>query len=314
MVLGCAGLTTGLLHALLDVDDFSGYAAGSGWVDQVSGTVEAAVLGICALFLLIPAAFGYLLIMLVREAALLILTATLPIAAAGALGDGTRAWMWKAVRWFLAACLTAPLLALVLGLGVQIARAAFPDARQTEHRCPRRPAHGRGRCSGDTRPTQPARRHPGHRRQRRDGGRGLRHHAGRLLLPDGPVPAARLRRPRHRLGRLLPSAMAANGGVAGLLPAHRPHEPAPGAATQPAADGARPARTPPTPRPPTGSSPSRAHALPAAGTVIGGAMNAHRRPWPSTAPPPAPTSWARQASATPATTTDADPPCEAPTR
>ena len=71
--------------------------------NQVVGTVQAAVLGVCALFLLIPAAFGYLLIMLVREAALLILTATMPIAAAGALGEGTKAWMWKSVRWFLAA-------------------------------------------------------------------------------------------------------------------------------------------------------------------------------------------------------------------
>ena len=64
---------------------------------------------------MIPAAFGYLLIMLVREAALLILTATMPIAAAGALGDGTKAWMWKSIRWFVAACLTSPLLALVVG-------------------------------------------------------------------------------------------------------------------------------------------------------------------------------------------------------
>ena len=75
--------------------------------------------------------------MLVREAALLVLTATMPIAAAGALGEGTRAWMWKSIRWFLAACLTAPLLALVLGIGVQITRAAFPDGARShdnEHR------------------------------------------------------------------------------------------------------------------------------------------------------------------------------------
>lgn len=86
-----------------------------------------------ALFLVIPAAFGYLLIMLVREAALLILVATMPIAAAGALGDGTRPWMWKSIRWFVAACLTSPLLALVVGLGVQISRASFPEATRTAH-------------------------------------------------------------------------------------------------------------------------------------------------------------------------------------
>lgn len=128
LIVGCAGLTRGLLSTLLDVPGFSGYSASAGLPNQVAGTVEAAVLGLCALFLVIPAAFGYLLVMLVREAALLILVATMPIAAAGALGEGTRSWMWKSIRWFVAACLTAPLLALVVGLGVQIARAAFPEA------------------------------------------------------------------------------------------------------------------------------------------------------------------------------------------
>lgn len=132
LVVGCAGLTRGLLSELLNVPAFSGYSASAGMPNQVVGTVQAAVLGVCALFLVIPAAFGYLLIMLVREAALLILTATMPIAAAGALGDGTKAWMWKSIRWFIAACLTSPLLALVVGIGVQISRAAFPEAGQAQ--------------------------------------------------------------------------------------------------------------------------------------------------------------------------------------
>ena len=127
LILGCAGLTRGLLHEMLNVESFAGYAASAGMTNHVTGTVQSAVLGVCSLFLLIPAAFGYLLIMLVREAGLMILTATMPIAAAGALGDGTKAWMWKSIRWFTAASLTAPLLALVVGLGVQISRAAFPD-------------------------------------------------------------------------------------------------------------------------------------------------------------------------------------------
>lgn len=126
LIVGSAGLTKGLLHTLLGVDGFRGYSASAGLPDHVGGTVEAAVLGLCALFMLIPASFGYLMIMLVREAGLMILTATMPIAAAGALGDGTKAWMWKSVRWFVAACLTAPLLALVVGVGVQISKAAFP--------------------------------------------------------------------------------------------------------------------------------------------------------------------------------------------
>ncbi|MEO7844421.1 MAG: hypothetical protein ABIR82_03710 [Nocardioides sp.] len=131
LVLACAGLTTGLLDLLLGVEEFSGYQTGAGWPDEVGGTVAATALGFTSLFLLLPAGFGYVLIMLVREGALLILAATMPIAAAGALGEGTKSWMWKSIRWFLAACLTAPLLALVLGLGVQITRASFPDANGT---------------------------------------------------------------------------------------------------------------------------------------------------------------------------------------
>jgi len=127
LIVGCAGLTKALLQELLNVDGFAGYTASAGMPNQVSGTVQAAVLGICSLFMVIPASFGYLLIMLVREAGLLILTATMPIAAAGALGEGTKAWMWKSIRWFVAACLTAPFLALVIGVSVQISRAAFTD-------------------------------------------------------------------------------------------------------------------------------------------------------------------------------------------
>jgi type IV secretion system protein TrbL len=127
IITGTSGLTEGLLDTLLGVDSFSGYAAGDGFVDTVSGTVEAATLGVCSLFVLVPAAFGHIVIMLVRSAALLILTATMPIAAAGALSDGTKSWMWKSIRWFLACALMEPLLALVLGLGTQFAWAGMPD-------------------------------------------------------------------------------------------------------------------------------------------------------------------------------------------
>lgn len=126
LIFASAGLTRGLLHELLGVESFAGYSASAGMTNQVTGTVQAAVLGLSALFMLIPASFAYLIIMLVREAGLMILTATMPIAAAGALGEGTKAWMWKSVRWFVAACLIAPLLALVVGIGVQISHAAFP--------------------------------------------------------------------------------------------------------------------------------------------------------------------------------------------
>ncbi|UUW92497.1 type IV secretion system protein [Pimelobacter simplex] len=127
LIAGASGLTKGILDTLLGVDSFSGYAAGDGFVDTVSGTTQAATLGLCALFILIPAAFGHMVIMLVRSAALLILTATMPIAAAGALSEGTKSWMWKSIRWFLACVLIEPLLALVIGMGTQFAWAGMPD-------------------------------------------------------------------------------------------------------------------------------------------------------------------------------------------
>jgi hypothetical protein len=138
LIAAASGLTKGILDSLLGVDSFSGYAAGDGFVDTASGTVEAATLGICALFILIPAAFGHMVIMMVRSAALLILTATLPITAAGSLSEGTKSWMWKSVRWFLACVLMEPLLALVVGMGTQFAWAGQPDGQQAT---PANPLH-----------------------------------------------------------------------------------------------------------------------------------------------------------------------------
>jgi len=132
LIAAASGLTKGLLNSLLGVDSFSGYAAGDGFVDTVSGTTQAATLGICALFILIPAAFGHMVIMMVRSAALLILTATMPLTAAGALSEGTKSWMWKSIRWFLACVLMEPLLALVVGMGTQFAWAGMPNGQQSD--------------------------------------------------------------------------------------------------------------------------------------------------------------------------------------
>ena len=130
LIAAASGLTKGILETLLGVDSFSGYAAGNGFVDTVSASVAAATLGICSLFILIPAAFGHMVIMMVRSAALLILVATMPIAAAGALSEGTKSWMWKSIRWFVACVLMEPLLALVLGIGTQFAWAGMPDGTE----------------------------------------------------------------------------------------------------------------------------------------------------------------------------------------
>ena len=79
----------------------------------------ATILGISG-FLLILAAIGYLAIMLVRAGALVLIIATSPIAAAGLVAEGTRAWFWKALRWFLAALMMAPLSALIFAIGTKL--------------------------------------------------------------------------------------------------------------------------------------------------------------------------------------------------
>jgi type IV secretion system protein TrbL len=120
LVEAAAGLTTGLLQGLLHINDFASFAASVSWPRSIDDAVVATVLGLCTVFIVFPAAIGYILIMLVREAALLLLTATSPIAAAGLLAEGTRVWFWKSLRWFLATLLIAPLAAVILGIGVQI--------------------------------------------------------------------------------------------------------------------------------------------------------------------------------------------------
>lgn len=120
LVTATAGLTKGLLQSLLHVDAFSGFSNSAAWPREVNDTVVATVLGLSAIFLIFPAAIAYLMLMLVRAAALMLLTVTSPIAAAGLLADTSRAWFWKSLRWSIAALMVSPLAALVLGIGVKI--------------------------------------------------------------------------------------------------------------------------------------------------------------------------------------------------
>ncbi len=128
LVTAASGLTHGLLQALVGVDGFSGYQPAGSWPREVTDTTTATVLGICAWLLIWPAAIGYLLVMLAREAALLLLVATSPIAAGGLLSEMGRTWFWRSLRWFLAAVLIAPLAALVLGVGQRIAAGVVSGA------------------------------------------------------------------------------------------------------------------------------------------------------------------------------------------
>ncbi|WNV75281.1 hypothetical protein [Geodermatophilus sp. DSM 44513] len=131
LVTGVSGLTTGLLRSLLDIDTLADFDPSiSVGRDVVDGTV-ATVLGVSSIFLLVPASVGYLLLMLIREAALILLAATSAISAGGLLAQTSSAWFWRSLRWFLAALLVAPVAVLVLGVGVTITEGLLTGAEET---------------------------------------------------------------------------------------------------------------------------------------------------------------------------------------
>ena len=128
LIVAAGALTSGILSSMLNVGSWAEYSVGESWPRSVNDSVAATILGLAALVLLIPASFAYLLVMLVREAALVILVATAPIAAAGLLSDGTKVWFWKSLRWFVACLLIAPAAALILGVGVQLSNGVVQGA------------------------------------------------------------------------------------------------------------------------------------------------------------------------------------------
>lgn len=128
---GADGLTQLLLQKGLSSDNFVGILDGAklGKVftdtppdlgDQVDGSARSVVLGIVSVFGIIPAAIGYLLEMVFRQAVILVLVATLPITAAGLMTNTTSSWFWRALRWTIAAIVLKPALALVLVIGVNM--------------------------------------------------------------------------------------------------------------------------------------------------------------------------------------------------
>ena len=128
LIAAASGLTTGLLSSMLHIPSWSAYAGSNTWPRQLDDTAAASVLGLSSLFLLIPASFAYVLIMLVREASLILLLATAPIAAAGLVNDTTKVWFWKTLRWFLASLLIAPAAALILGVGTFLSNGVISGA------------------------------------------------------------------------------------------------------------------------------------------------------------------------------------------
>lgn len=121
VIAACSGLSRALMESLLDINEWSTWnPMPDSNLSKTSIEVGlATVLGILALFLWI-AAIGHFVVMLTRAAALLILAATTPIAAAGLVSEAGRSWFWKSMRWFHAAALTPVLTVLMMGLGVKL--------------------------------------------------------------------------------------------------------------------------------------------------------------------------------------------------
>lgn len=128
VVAAASGLTRGILSTTLDVDVLASWDGYRSWPREGVDVASAFVLAITSVLLLIPAAFADVLVALVREAALIVLTAVAPIAAAGLLSDVSRAWFWKSLRWFLSAAFIAPGSALVLGIGVKVSGGVIAGA------------------------------------------------------------------------------------------------------------------------------------------------------------------------------------------
>ncbi|WNV83162.1 hypothetical protein [Umezawaea sp. Da 62-37] len=117
---GVDGLTNGILEYGLQSKNFSDALKQTSFGDGIVDGVKGVALGICAFVGVIPAAVGYILEMLFREAAITVLVATIPVTAAGLLANITASWFWRTCRWLLACVAMKPVLALALVLGVAI--------------------------------------------------------------------------------------------------------------------------------------------------------------------------------------------------
>jgi type IV secretion system protein TrbL len=132
LVAAAAGLEKGILQQMLHIDTLSGVDLSASWPTKIGDVTLATVLGVLSILIVIPAAFFYVLIMFVREAALIILVATAPISAAGLVSDTGRVWFWKTLRWFFSCLLISPCVALLLGIGVKLSEGVIsPPAPPT---------------------------------------------------------------------------------------------------------------------------------------------------------------------------------------
>jgi hypothetical protein len=137
-VAAAAGLEHGILAQMLNAKDLSHVDLSGSFPDKIGDITLATVLGILGLLIVIPAAFFYVLIMFVREAALIILVATAPISAGGLVSEVGKTWFWKTTRWFFSCLLISPMAALLLGIGVKLSTGVIsppPSAAELQKLC-----------------------------------------------------------------------------------------------------------------------------------------------------------------------------------
>lgn len=89
-------------------------------LQDVTDAVMATVLGLLSGPVHL-ASVGLFLIMVVRSAALVVMAATSPIAAAGLVSELGHTWLWRVCRWFHVAAFTPLLVVLVMGIGIGLA-------------------------------------------------------------------------------------------------------------------------------------------------------------------------------------------------
>jgi hypothetical protein len=114
------GLTQATLSTGLRVSNFQDALNMTGFTDALSDEVKNVVLGLAGAFGVIPAGLGFAVEAVFREAAIYVLVATVPVAAAGLVADVTARWYWKVLRWGLVAVVMKPAWAFVLVLAVAI--------------------------------------------------------------------------------------------------------------------------------------------------------------------------------------------------
>jgi len=117
----CSGLTRALMESLMNV---TSWGAWQPWTSidgkDITDAATATVLGMMGVLIWV-AAIAHVIVMLTRAAALMVIVATTPIAAAGLANDTTRGWFWKSFRWFHAAAFTPVVVVLVTGIGMKFA-------------------------------------------------------------------------------------------------------------------------------------------------------------------------------------------------